>query len=59
MELISRETVLDTFKRKYFDNETVIRCAELVVNGAESVPAIIIPENATNRDMTRKVFGIL
>ena len=35
-DLISREKALAEFKRIYFDNPTVIRCAELVLNGMPS-----------------------
>ena len=36
-DAISREHALTEFKRLYFDNDTVIRCAELVLRGEPSV----------------------
>ena len=36
-DCISREATLAEFKRIYFDNETVIRCAELILGGMPPV----------------------
>lgn len=36
-DCISRKNTLAEFKRLYFDNDTVIRCAELVLGGMPSV----------------------
>ena len=36
-DCISRQDTLAEFKRVYFDNDTVIRCAELVLGGMPSV----------------------
>ena len=36
-DCISREDTLAEFKKVYFDNATVIRCAELVLGGMPSV----------------------
>ena len=36
-DCISREDTLKEFKRVYFDNATVIRCAELILGGMPSV----------------------
>lgn len=36
-DCISREDTLKKFKNTYFDNETVIRCAELVLGGMPPV----------------------
>lgn len=38
-DLISRQATLDKFKKTYFDDKTVIRCAELVLGGMPSVQA--------------------
>lgn len=36
-ELIDKEYILNKFNKTYFDNKTVIRCAELVCNGAPTI----------------------
>ena len=36
-DVISRQAALDEFKRLYFDNETVLRCAEYVLKNLPSV----------------------
>lgn len=36
-DLISRQATLEKFKKTYFDDRTVIRCAELVLGGMPSV----------------------
>ncbi|MBR1910882.1 MAG: hypothetical protein IJ828_00850, partial [Treponema sp.] len=39
MELIDRNEALNDFKKHYFDNSTVIRCAEIVLTAAPVIEA--------------------
>ena len=64
-DLIRRQATLAEFKRLYYDDKTVIRCAELVINGMPSVnpqkegeylkSAIRISKNIP-KEMVEKVF---
>lgn len=50
-DAISRKATLEKFKKTYFDNETVIRCAELVING---MPPVNLQEPKTGHWIDKK-----